>query len=259
MQNNKWFTLHVAEYLKTHSGQDTGFCNAMLIDSDTLFVRPVGGYLVDCGVSPDWDVGFTVYDPEFVVPWASDSAQVGRTRGKGFSRINTGVVLLNLRAPRAVQDFLVRWAQATIWLTSSGEEDIGHTWQEPDLLRWQHWHDELVEEFKGPNQASMALLVCSYQIDRLGDVIGWGAECAACLGPVEARLDLIDGERAMPVRFRALPARVLNHPESMPEGAFPPDLAVVHLKGLWWRLALPSGRARFVDHFRRRASGTATR
>jgi len=96
-----------------------------------LIVRPLGRFLPSCQVGPselvDWDVGFTVYDPEFVVPWAEESSEVGRTRS-GLSRINTGVVLMSLQNLATIESFLQRWAQATFWLHSGGEEAFGQKW-----------------------------------------------------------------------------------------------------------------------------------
>lgn len=94
-----WFPWRVAAYLRDHA---SGFCYAAVMDSDLLFVRPLGQFLPDCSLqndiaipAVDWDVAFTVYDPKFRVPWADEPSKVGRT-GKGFRRINCGVVLLSL-------------------------------------------------------------------------------------------------------------------------------------------------------------------
>mmetsp|Transcript_34023 Transcript_34023/g.86047 ORF Transcript_34023/g.86047 Transcript_34023/m.86047 type:complete len:232 (+) Transcript_34023:2255-2950(+) len=65
------------------------------------------------------EVGITVYDPGFSVPWAADPAEAGRTRN-GFARINAGVVLVSLRDHTLARTFLHRWAQATAWLHSRG-------------------------------------------------------------------------------------------------------------------------------------------
>mmetsp|Transcript_118565 Transcript_118565/g.382783 ORF Transcript_118565/g.382783 Transcript_118565/m.382783 type:complete len:562 (-) Transcript_118565:101-1786(-) len=252
-RNNYLFPFHVASYLAAH-GQ--GFCYAVLIDSDTLFVRPIGRFLPKCELGEaakdqvDWDVAFTVYDPEFMVPWAEDPADVGRT-ARGFSRVNTGVILLNLLDPSLAQAFLPRWAEVTAWLTEAGDEALGRTWVGEDKRQWEVWHDELLVEFKGPNQAGLVLLVCSYRIGQLRSVLGWGSACGACSRPVEAQLELLADDPPLRVRFRALPARILNHPESMPDGNFPPDLMVVHLKGLWWRNALPRGATFLTDDHRR--------
>merc|ERR1719221_1133622 len=81
-RNNNWFPIHVAEYLQANRGE--GFCYAVLIDSDTLFVRPLGPFLppFEPGArrTVDWDVAFTVYDPAFSAPWAKESSEVGRTQ-----------------------------------------------------------------------------------------------------------------------------------------------------------------------------------
>lgn len=249
-KNNHWLPFHMAAYLAEHGD---GYCYTVLIDSDTLFVRPIGQFLPKCDDSQgsiDWDVAFTTYDPEFVAPWAEDSADVGRTK-KGYSRVNTGVVLVSLRDRGLVQSFLHRWAQVTTWLHGAGDEALGKKWEGADKMQWEIWHDELLGEFRGPNQAGLVLLVCSYQTARLATILGWGEECGACNAAVPARIDLLSGEAPALVRFRALPARLLNHPESMVGGNFPPGLLVVHLKGLWWRTALPRGATFFVDDHRR--------
>jgi len=240
----------MATYLVEHA---KGFCYTVLIDSDTLIVRPIGQYLPKCDdpqTQVDWDVAFTAYDPEFVAPWAEDSSEVGRTRN-GYSRVNTGVVLVNLRDIGLVQSFLHRWAQATTWLHGAGDEALGKKWEGGDKMQWEIWHDELLSEFRGPNQAGLVLLICSYRTARLKEILGWGDECAVCNSAIPARIDLLAGEAPALVHFRALPARLLNHPESMVGGNFPPGLMVVHLKGLWWRTALPRGATFFVDDHRR--------
>lgn len=249
-RNNFWFPVHVSSYAKAHASE--GYCHLVLIDSDTLFVRPLGQFLPDCASDDPqqaWDVGFTVYDPNFLVPWAETSAEVGRTRS-GLTRLNTGVVLVRLHDPLLAEAFLLRWAQTTIWLSSGGEEALGQKWEGEDKARWEVWREELVGELRAPAQAGLALLLCSYQTDRLPSLIGWET-CSACTAPVTAQLDVFEGEVPTTVRLRALPARMLNHPESMIRGSFPSDLLVVHLKGQWWRAVLPRGAAFFEDPHRK--------
>jgi len=249
--NNFEFPFHVSKYLKKHRHEN--FCHAVLLDSDTLIVRPLGRFLNECesglGRQVDWDLAFTVYDEQFSAPWAADVTEVSRTRN-GLSRINAGVVLLSLHQPEVVERFLRSWAEATNWLYTGGEGGLNHSWEGADKRLWEHWREELLAEFRGPNQASLALLLSSYDVPALFELIGWGT-CAACLQAVEARVDLLSGKDVLLVRMRALPARILNHPESMHQGAFPEDLLIVHLKGLWWRTLLPIGGLFFSDPHRK--------
>merc|ERR1719433_623721 len=98
----------------------------------------------------------------------------------------------------------------------------------------------LVEDFDGNDPASLALLLGSYDVDRLRSVLAWGA-CRACAQVTEADLRLFRDERSLPVRFRALSVRTANNAESMPNGTFPDGLAIVHLKGPWWRTLVREG------------------
>eukprot|EP00933_Yihiella_yeosuensis_P034926 TRINITY_DN28420_c0_g1_i1.p1 TRINITY_DN28420_c0_g1~~TRINITY_DN28420_c0_g1_i1.p1 ORF type:complete len:214 (-),score=31.41 TRINITY_DN28420_c0_g1_i1:30-671(-) len=109
-----------------------------------------------------------------------------------------------------------------------------------DIDTWMRWEEELVEEFRGNDQAGLALLVASYQTDWLSRLLGWD-HCILCKRSSEAELNCFQGENPLKVRFRALPARILNHPEAMVNGDFPPGLMIAHLKGLWWRVALEKG------------------
>jgi len=254
VRNNVMLPVHIEAYLKR--GKATEFCYVVIIDSDTLFVRPLGAFLPDCtaesGWQVDWEVGITVYDPDFHVPWAEDPAEAGRTSG-GFSRINAGVVLISLAQPELALFFLHRWAQATSWLQSGGEEGLeeGEPWPDEAKRVWQDWGQTLLREFKGPNQASLALLLCSYETERLPELLGWGSACEACQRGVEVKLKIFPEEAETQLRMRALPARLLNHPESMRDGRFAPDLLVIHLKGMWWRNILPRGLTNLADSFRR--------
>ncbi|CAJ1418201.1 unnamed protein product [Effrenium voratum] len=66
-----WFPQAVAAYLDGH-GKNFDF--AVLMDSDTLFVGPLGRQLAP---TVDWDVAFTVYDPAMKVPWSDNPAEAG--------------------------------------------------------------------------------------------------------------------------------------------------------------------------------------
>ncbi|CAE8610801.1 unnamed protein product [Polarella glacialis] len=258
-----WFPKAAAAYLQ-ENGAD--FCYTVIIDSDTLFVKPLGQFLPQYSAckakgqgqasnlpEPDWDVAFTVYDPEFVVPWADDPADAGRTR-HGYSRINCGVVLLNVLDTNLAVRFLRKWVlvsevlMAVDHYDATGELEAGQAaevFSESPKV-WAKWQQELVKEFRGNDQAGLALLVCAYDTERLQDLLGWGS-CQVCAEPVTAQLSIFHGEREMEIRFKAVPARMLNHPESMRDGLFQPDLHVVHLKGLWWRVILGKGIAGITD------------
>lgn len=107
-------------------------------------------------------------------------------------------------------------------------------------MMWKMWQDELIDDFRGNDPAGLALLLSSYDTARLPSLLGWKS-CRVCSEPVEAHIGMYGGEGNMPVRFRAFPARVLNHAESMQDGTFPNDLLIVHLKGTWWRIVLSNG------------------
>lgn len=254
----------IIQHLEQHDGR---FCYAVFIDSDTLFVRPIGDFLPPCGLEEhsfsrdeatqqpangvDWDVAITAYDEHFVVPWSGDTASVARTRG-GLIRINGGVVLVSLRRVELAKRFLRTWANVAVWLDTGGEEPLaGVEWSLDERARWRHWRDGINAEFRGPSQASLVLLLCSFETAQLPELLGWGS-CRACAETVEAQIQLRWDEPVLPVRFRAFPARQLNHPESMPNlGAFAPELRIVHLKGFWWRQVLDNHALFLVDEFRR--------
>jgi len=214
--------------------------------------------------APDWDVAFTVYDPDLVPPWAEGAAQVGRTSA-GFTRINAGVVLLSLASLERACRFLTRWAHAGAWLAFQGKEpseaEIAGP-AEAELrrltsfdgmrpLQWQEWHAVLIDEFRSANQAALALLASSYDVGRLRALLSWGESCEMCAATSKAELELLPASPPFTVRFRALPCSKLNHPESMPGGAFSEELLAVHLKGFWWRAVLPWGLHSAVDPHRK--------
>eukprot|EP00931_Biecheleriopsis_adriatica_P101518 TRINITY_DN76636_c0_g1_i1.p1 TRINITY_DN76636_c0_g1~~TRINITY_DN76636_c0_g1_i1.p1 ORF type:complete len:539 (-),score=97.93 TRINITY_DN76636_c0_g1_i1:47-1663(-) len=244
-----WFPNAVAAYLENES---EGFKFAVLTDSDMLFVGPLGQYLransEDAAGPPDWDVAFTVYDPDFHVPWHDDPAEAGRTLG-GYSRINCGVVLLNLENTNTVVRFMKKWTHVSGVLTEVHQAfvkdaDVTESTRSSaaaNLSIWVKWQHELVEEFRGNDQAGLALLVSSYRTGDLKYLLGWGEQCLLCQESWTSQLKCYTGEKELAVRFRALPARVLNHPEAMVDGAFPKDLLIVHMKGLWWRVAIGKG------------------
>jgi len=235
MLDSLMFPWRITQYLKEHAD---GFCYAAIMDSDMLFVQPLGQYLPKCetGGGADWDVAFTVYDHKFKVPWADDPAAAGRTQ-HGLSRVNCGLVLLNLHDVTLAKRFLSKWVHVTHDMLTAG---VGGDAEDYD--QWRHWEEQLGKEFRGNDQAGLVLLLSGYDTTRLHSLLGWGpGACEVCETPVEVRLDAFQDEKPLPVRFRAFPARVLNHPEAMEGGAFSEDLRIVHLKGLWWRLYLSKG------------------
>lgn len=276
-----WFPSFVADYLKD---QGKEFRYAVIMDSDVLFVRKLGPFLAGGPVASsdgvaeeeeahateyfagaqdgvghtsaigdaadaaasraDWDVAFTVYGPDFTAPWAADAAGVGRTHG-GFTRVNCGVVLLSLRNVTLAQRFLRKWVHVSAMLTRGGD---GLSQEEG--MPWEVFQGALLEQFRGNDQAGLALLLCSYDLALLPEVLGWG-RCKVCRQPVKAELELFVGEDPLHLRFLGLPARVLNHPEAMEDGVFPPGLRIVHLKGLWWRTVLSQGNLFTWDATRR--------
>mmetsp|Transcript_87476 Transcript_87476/g.282609 ORF Transcript_87476/g.282609 Transcript_87476/m.282609 type:complete len:558 (+) Transcript_87476:96-1769(+) len=245
-----WFPWRIISYLKEH---EADFCYAAVLDSDMLFVRPLGRFLPLCTkddvagnlpngshVGASWDVAFTAYGPEFRVPWADDAAKVGRTKA-GLTRINCGVVLLSLQRHELelARRFMAKWVHVSYQLLTGGERDN----VDPESTSvWKVWQEMLLDEFRGTDQAGLVLLVCSYKIEQLFELLGWGpGKCRVCEEDVEASLALFADELPLPIRFRAFPAFSLNHPEAMVDGAFAPDLHIVHLKGLWWRAVLNQG------------------
>mmetsp|Transcript_87478 Transcript_87478/g.282626 ORF Transcript_87478/g.282626 Transcript_87478/m.282626 type:complete len:488 (+) Transcript_87478:96-1559(+) len=110
-----WFPWRIISYLKEH---EADFCYAAVLDSDMLFVRPLGRFLPLCTkddvagnlpngshVGASWDVAFTAYGPEFRVPWADDAAKVGRTKVLGERPGAAGLP----GARRRVLEGLQRW------------------------------------------------------------------------------------------------------------------------------------------------------
>eukprot|EP00928_Gymnodinium_smaydae_P040416 TRINITY_DN27411_c0_g1_i1.p1 TRINITY_DN27411_c0_g1~~TRINITY_DN27411_c0_g1_i1.p1 ORF type:complete len:601 (-),score=121.94 TRINITY_DN27411_c0_g1_i1:159-1904(-) len=256
MFDSLWFPWRIADYVKNNSD---GFDYIAVMDSDMLFVRPLGAFLPhsskrrarDIGSHRDqldWDVAFTAYDPLFTVPWANESTAVGRT-GRGLTRINCGLVLVSLQDLKVAAKFLKRWAYVSGNLLLAGYSD--YKFEDGTGEFWAGWRETLFDDFRGNDQAGLALLVSGFDTEgMLPRVLGWGDACGACQRPVEANLDLFSGEEPLRVRFRALPARLLNNPESMDGGTFSADLRVVHLKGTWWRMSLPYG-AHFIGATRR--------
>jgi len=262
-----WFPMWVAKYMQKRREQ---FCYLSVIDSDMLFIQPVGRYLPDCGRMeasavpplksdaakskgaewPDWDVSFAAYGPELKVPWADNARKVGLTKNN-FTRPNGGMVMVSLRDGRLAWFFTFRWAQVSNWLIqpSVGPEGLQDTFEK--------WATYLLEEFRGMDQASLALLLSSFDINRLPKLLGWGDECEVCSKAVDVNLNLVETDIPMVggvqpvVRFRALPAHILNHPESMPGGKHSRDLLMVHLKGNWWRVALMKNTIQNGDATRR--------
>lgn len=248
MIDSLWFPWRIARYLKENAD---GFCYMAVMDSDVLFVNPLGHYLPDCsrgavlagagvgghGGGADWDVAFTVYDEHLKVPWAEDPAKVGRTKN-GLTRLNCGLVLVSLRDVLLARRFMSKWAHVSHQLLTAGEG----SGEESDGVMWKIWQTQLEDDFRGNDQAGLVLLTTAYDTSRLESLLGWGpGACEVCSRSVEARLDLFQDELPLPIRFRGLPARILNHPESMVDGVFPPGLRILHLKGLWWRMALGKG------------------
>ncbi|CAJ1454181.1 unnamed protein product, partial [Effrenium voratum] len=89
-----------------------------------------------------------------------------------------------------------------------------------NLTLWLQWQALLVKEFRGNDQAGLALLVSSFRTDDLQYLLGW-ENCIICEESYPAQLRMYAGEGDLTVRFRALPARILNHPEAMVDGTFP--------------------------------------
>lgn len=206
----------------------------MVMDSDALFVRPVEPVLRGAHPKESWEVAFTVYGPDFTTPWADDATKVGRTKS-GFVRINAGVAFLRLHNHSLAAHFLNRWSHIS-QLVMTG----GHGTSQVDVEFWAKQEEDLVNEFRGADPAALALLLSSFVPDNIPALLGWD-NCQACSQVVEADMAIFDEELPTPVRFVAVPARLLNHAESMENGTFPPDLAVVHLKGPWWRAVLSNG------------------
>ena len=169
------------------------FCYAAVMDSDILFVRLFCANLPPCTRSStdgfqggaSWDVAFTTYGPDFEVPWAEDAAKVGRT-GLGFTRVNCGVVLLNMRNVLTARRFLKRWVHVSHRMITG---NAGGFSQDDHI--WEAWQQQLLDDFRGTDQAGLVLLVCSYETQQLGDLLGWGSgKCRVCQEIVEANLGL---------------------------------------------------------------------
>lgn len=244
MLDSMWFPRTAVRYLEEHLNES--FCYAAIVDSDMLFSQGLAGYLRDWGCgggepepgSGEWDVAFTVYDPDFRVPWSKDAADVGRTRS-GYRRINGGVLLLSLQNWTASRIFIKKSAMMATALMVLHEKEMDEdVSQDEEQFIFMKWQKQLVREFRGNDQASVALLACSFEPRYLEVLLGWET-CILCERALPMPVDLFKSDHF--VRLRALPARILNHPEAMVDGMFPDDLRIVHLKGLWWRVALPWG------------------
>lgn len=220
-------------YLRDHA---QGFQYSVLVDSDILFFRPLDHYLPDGGV--DWDVAFCTLDTDLRTPWTEVAEEIGATE-RGYRRLHTDILLLSLRDVDLAGRYLHRLALvADTFLTAGAHRP--HSEQQ----RWRRWQEELVHEFGGIAEAALALLLSSYNTASLATLLAW-RDCRVCSTTLEAHLALDGEESPMSVRFRALPARALNHAESMLDGAFPEDLLIVHLKGTWWRVLLGSNLLAF--------------
>ena len=98
---------------------------------------------------------------------------------------------------------------------------------------------ELLAEFKSPNQAAIALIVGTSNLQY--------GNCSVCWPHIlhlETRPELATTLGGIfSVRVQGLPVRYLNHPESLKDGEIPDDLHVLHLKGLWWRILVMEATA----------------
>merc|ERR1711957_642528 len=82
----------------------------------------------------------------------------------------------------------------------------------------------------------------SYDVSRIFKLLGWD-DCEACNHSIESSFERPFTQTSGKLRMRALPARILNHGESMINGSFPSDLLITHLKGVWWRRTIIDGLA----------------
>ncbi|CAJ1351683.1 unnamed protein product [Effrenium voratum] len=268
-----WFPQAVAAYLDGH-GKNFDF--AVLMDSDTLFVGLVPSNEFSDGTAcPVFQTAMKVpwSDNPAEAGWQELPGVGSQSETpKGYARINCGVVLLNLADPslaartwdvdtcravltevdaarrrlqglRHVSAVMMELHQAVSSTDGSSElavKDAVYSAAARNLTLWLQWQALLVKEFRGNDQAGLALLVSSFRTDDLQYLLGW-ENCIICEESYPAQLRMYAGEGDLTVRFRALPARILNHPEAMVDGTFPPELRVVHLKGLWWRMAVGKG------------------
>lgn len=214
-------------YLREH---DEAFQYAVMLDSDVLFAQPLGQFLTAVA---DWDVAVSAYDEELSTPWAASAEEVGMTR-RGYRRLSAGVMLFSLRDGSLVRRYLHRLAHAAEMLLTAGQDRPAD-----EVPLWRQWQQDLLGEFGNAVAAAIVLLMSSYNPTSLTSLLGW-RHCLACSEAVEAQLAMFSGESPMPLRFRALPARLLAHAESMHGGIFPSGLSLVHLKGMWWRVLLSS-------------------
>ena len=116
------------------------------------------------------------------------------------------------------------------------------------VLRWGHaGHGanedyenpvaKLLEEFKAPNQAAIALIVGTSNL--LYD------DCEVCRHTLnlESNPELATTLGSFSLKVQALPMRYLNQAESLKNGEIPDDLHMLHLKGLWWRILVMEATA----------------
>ena len=116
------------------------------------------------------------------------------------------------------------------------------------VLRWGHaGHGanedyenpvaKLLEEFKAPNQAAIALIVGTSNL--LYD------DCKVCRHTLnlESNPELATTLGSFSLKVQALPMRYLNQAESLKNGEIPDDLHMLHLKGLWWRILVMEATA----------------
>lgn len=224
--NNANFFMWVIQQVKLPENRD--FQYIVTIDSDMLFCKSLERFLpFNQTNGPEWDYAFTVYDREHEVPWGSNE-EVAKTKN-GHVRLNAGVQLF--KNSGTLVPFLTHYLETIQYVLRWGH--AGHGANED----YENPVAKLLEEFKAPNQAAIALIVGTSNL--LYD------DCEVCRHTLnlESNPELATTLGSFSLKVQALPMRYLNQAESLKNGEIPDDLHMLHLKGLWWRILVMEATA----------------
>jgi len=131
-----------------------------------------------------------------------------------------------MRNNRAAIQWFAVWDSLTVGALHHKEEEG------PSGEKWR----DLLQEFKGPSQASLAFLLAQGEVEIMNEV----KSCCSRIRTIHLEPLVPDGDE-VPVRMFGLPSQYLNDAESTEDGALLSSTHIVHLKGHWWRTVLPEG------------------
>ena len=76
----------------------------------------------------------------------------------GFTRVNCGIVFMNLYNLDLARRFLSKWAMVSGRLLRAGEEtegELGADSFEEEAKIWKVWQDQLMDDFRGNDQVGI--------------------------------------------------------------------------------------------------------